>query len=203
MAENIRLKIADYYNNSINKTNAIIIGTAFGAFILGVIITLVISKGGGGGGGGGAGGDVQAVYNIAFANNTPSYMPANIMLFIAIGFTLGITYVIRNYVYIDDKNKSKTGVRIVIGLCLGFFLISAVLIPYAIYSARISIDSKYYLLASMITFYISLLTAIIILYDKVTTIENAKKLNLTTTHNIQTGLIIGLIAYGIFGILYV
>ena len=130
-------------------------------------------------------------------------MPANLMLFIAIGFTLAISYVMNKYVYIDDKNKSKTGVRILIGLCLGFFLISALLIPYAIYSARITIDSKYYLLASIITFYIAVLTAIIILYDKMTTIEDAQKLNLTTTHNIQTGLVIGLIAYGIFGILYV
>jgi len=201
MAVSIRVKLSEFYDNSTNKTNAIIIGTAFGAFVLGVIITLVMSKGGGGGGGSGT--DIQRVYNIALANNTPSYMPANVVLFIAICFTVAITYVMNHYVYIDDRVKSKTGVRIVIGLCLGFFLISALLIPYAIHSARISIDSKYYLLASIITFYIAVLTAIIILYDKVTTIENAEKLNLTTTHNIQTGLIIGLIAYGIFGILYV
>jgi hypothetical protein len=198
MAVSIRVKLSEFYDNSV-KTNAIVIGTAFGAFILGIIITLVIS----GGGGGSGRTDVQAVYNTAFSSSSPSYMPANLMLFIAIGFTLGITYVMRNYVYIDDKDKSKAGVRILIGLCLGFFLISALLIPYAIYSARITIDSKYYLLASIITFYIAVLTAIIILYDKMTTIEDAQKLNLTTTHNIQTGLVIGLIAYGIFGILYV
>ena len=131
----------------------------------------------------------------------PEYGPAILLAFITICFTGGIGYTLRNQVYSNDLAASNTGIKTCIGLSWALFILAATLIPASLSSAKISPDSKYYLMATLLAFYFSTLVAIIVFFNKLNNLPNSvDQLDMTTTRNVQMGLLVGTVAYGIWGL---
>lgn len=142
--------------------------------------------------------------NYNSARSGPDYSPAILLFAIGLCFTGGIAYVLQNQVFLDDKNKSIDGIKTAIGLSWALFFIAAILIPNAMSSAKISADSKYYLVASLFTFYFATIVAIILFFNKLHTLPTSlEEIDKTNTSNLQMGLIAATVAYGIAGIMYI
>ena len=147
--------------------------------------------------------DVAASMKAAMAakSTAPDYMPAAVLCAITICFTGGIGYVIANQVYNDNAAASKAGIQNAVGLAWGLFIIAAVLIPASLSSGKVSPDSKFYLVATLFTFFFSTLIAIIVFFNKLHNLPTSvDQLDLTTTRNMQMGLFVGTVAYGIAGL---
>lgn len=180
------------------KTDLTIASVALGAFFVGALLSYVMffrNKNSG---------EVLTMYrrSISSVSINIDYMPAIILFIVTICFTGGLGYIIKNQLYAEDKEKSKDGIKNALGVSWGLFIFAAVLIPFAISSAGISADSKYYLMASLFTFYFATLAAIIIFFDKLHTLpEQRDKLELNTTYHTLIAMFILLVGYGICGVL--
>jgi magnesium-transporting ATPase (P-type) len=134
--------------------------------------------------------------------NGTDYAPVIILAVITLCFTGGLAYIIKNQLYADDKEKSKSGIKNAIGVSWGLFVFAAILIPFALNSAKISADSKYYLMASLFTFYFSTLAAILIFFDKLYTLpENREDIDFSITNNTLLVMFVALVGYAISGVL--
>jgi len=88
-------------------------------------------------------------------------------------------------------------------LAWALFIIAAILIPASLSSAKISADSKYYLMAAMFTFYFSTIVAIIIFFNKLHNLPTSlDQIDFAPTRNAQMGMLIGTVAYGIASVTY-
>jgi hypothetical protein len=115
---------------------------------------------------------------------------------------------------VKDKNRSqaKAGIRTAVGLAWGLFVLTAIVAPIAVRYAKIPITSYYYLIATALVFYFTCTVVIVIFHNKLSNVDptsktlsnvdpTSKTFNMTDTHNIQNGLIAGVIAYGIGALL--
>lgn len=125
------------------------------------------------------------------------YLPSVGLFIITIMFTAGLAFIVKDQIYANDKEKSRAGIQNAIGVSWGLFVCAAVLIPYSLSSARISLDSKYYLISSILILYFATLAAIFILFNKISMLEGIRmdEMDLTKTHNLQLGLVAALVAY--------
>lgn len=138
----------------------------------------------------------------ASVDASADYIPAIILIIVTLCFAGGLGYIVQNQLYDDDKEKSKKGIINAIGVSWGLFVLAAVLIPFALHYARISADSKYYLIASLFTFYFATIAAIIIFFDRLHTLPEKKEdLDLSMTYNTLLGLFVLLVGYGAYGVL--
>jgi len=173
--------------------------TAFVAFIAGIILMYVLSF---------HSSSVRTIaeYSVSRLSKGakiggPEYGPAIVLSIIALCFTGGIAYALKTQVYNDNLAASNTGIKTCIGLSWALFIFSVVLIPASLSSARISADSKFYLVATLLAFYFSTLVAIIVFFNKLNNLPNSvDQLDMTTTRNMQMGLLVGTVAYGIWGL---
>jgi preprotein translocase subunit SecG len=180
------------------STNITITITALVAFFVGVILCYLVffSRS--------TGAEVLSTFKTGRASIDASadFMPAIVLLVVTICFTGGLAYIVDKQIYSNDKEKSKEGIKNAIGVSWGLFVFAAVLIPFALDYARISADSKYYLMASLFTFYFATLAAIIIFFDRLHTLPEKKdELDLSTTYNTLLGLFVLLVGYGAYGVL--
>jgi hypothetical protein len=130
------------------------------------------------------------------------FMPAIVLLVVTLCFTGGLAYVVNAQIYGKNKEQAKDGIKNAIGISWGLFIFAAVLIPFALEYARISADSKYYLIASLFTFYFSTIAAIIVFFDRLHSLPEQKDdLDMSTTYNTLVGLFALLVGYGAYGIL--
>jgi hypothetical protein len=138
----------------------------------------------------------------ASVDASADYMPSILLFVVTICFTAGLAYIVENQLYDDNKEKSESGIINAIGVSWGLFIFAAVLTPFALDYARISADSKYYLMASMFTFYFATLAAIIVFFDRLHTLpETKEELDLSTTYNTLLGLFVLLVGYAAYGVL--
>ena len=180
------------------KANLTIASVALGAFFLGAVITygaFFQNK---------SGGEVLTTFRrgISSATSGADYIPAIVLFIITICFTGGLAYIIDTQLYAEDIEKSNEGIKNAIGVSWGLFVFAAILIPFSISSARISVDSKYYLMASLFTFYFVTMAAILIFFDKLHTLpEQRDKLELNTTYHTLITMFVLLVGYGVSGVL--
>ena len=175
-----------------------ILAVGFGAFFLGAGVSyafLFRNK---------SGGEVLTTFRrgISSATSGADYMPAITLSIVTICFTGGLAYIINKQLLAKDEEVKNGGIKNALGVSWGLFVFAAVLIPFAISSARISVDSKYYLMASLFTFYFVTIAAILILFDKLHTLpEQREKLDLNTTYHTLIAMFVLLVGYGIGGVL--
>ena len=132
------------------------------------------------------------------------YIPSIILCGVAICFTGGIGYIMVNHIKGKDSKEAKDGIRTAIGLAWALFVIAVILIPASLSSAKISADSKYYLMAALFTFYFSTIVAIIIFFNKLHTLPNSvDKIDFAPVRNAQMLLVVGVVAYGIASLTYI
>lgn len=138
----------------------------------------------------------------ASVDASADYMPAIILFIVTICFTGGLAYIVNKQIYGLNKEDAEKGIINAIGVSWGLFVFAAVLIPFALDYARISADSKYYLMASLFTFYFATVAAIIIFFDRLHSLPEKKEdLDLSTTYNTLLGLFVLLVGYGAYGVL--
>lgn len=131
------------------------------------------------------------------------FMPMYVLFFITIVITCAILYVTKSYILDDDLDKKKQGVKISIGISWVLFVASVVLISAGLRSALISIDSKYYFVASILTFYFSTIVMEIVLMNRMNDIPaSLDKLDRSTTFNLQMGLAMLVVTYGIGAVVF-
>jgi hypothetical protein len=127
------------------------------------------------------------------------YLPSVVLLIITIMFTAGLAYIVDQQILGKnaDKKKIQEGAQNAIGVSWALFIFSVVLIPYSLSSAKISLDSKYYLISSILVLYFATLATIFIFQDKISMLNGLSmdKMDLTKTHNLQLGLVAVLVAY--------
>jgi hypothetical protein len=148
-------------------------------------------------------GELESAFRRGFSSidNGADYIPAIILIVVTLCFTAGLGYIRAVQLYGDEESKNR-GIKNAIGVSWGMFVFAAILIPFAISSAKISADSKYYLIASLFTFYFATLAAILILFDKLYTLpEDREKIDFTTTNNTLMGMFVILVGYAISGVL--
>lgn len=133
---------------------------------------------------------------------TVQYAPVIILLAVAFCFLVGIIYVVDNQVKDKSKLDAKIGIQTAVGLAWGLFVITAILTPIALHYANISLGSYYYIMATALVFYFTCIVVIITYHNKLSNVDpTSKSYDVTDTHNVQNGLIAGLIAYGIGALL--
>jgi hypothetical protein len=133
---------------------------------------------------------------------TAQYAPVIILLAVAFCFLVGIIYVVDRQVKDKSKMDAKVGIQTAVGLAWGLFVITAILTPIALHYANISLGSYYYIMATALVFYFTCIVVIITYYNKLSNVDpTSKSYDVTDTHNVQNGLIAGLIAYGIGALL--
>lgn len=143
------------------------------------------------------------LHGINIKTTSADYMPSIVLCLIAICFTGGIGYVMVNKINGKDSKEAKDGIRIAIGLAWALFIIAVILIPASLSSAKISADSKYYLMAALFTFYFSTIVAIIIFFNKLYNLPTSvDQIDFAPVRNAQMGLLIGTVAYGITSVTY-
>ena len=131
------------------------------------------------------------------------FMPMYILFFITIALTCGILYVTKEQILDDDLEKKKQGVKNSIGISWALFVAAVVLISLGLRSALISIDSKYYFVASVLTFYFSTIVMEIVLMNRMNDIpDSLEKLDRSTTFNLQMGLAMLVVSYGIGAVVF-
>jgi len=148
-------------------------------------------------------GELNTAFRRGFGSisNGADYVPATILVVITLCFTAGLGYIRATQLYGDTESKNQ-GIKNAIGVSWGLFVFAAILIPFALSAARISADSKYYLMASLFTCYFATLAAILILFDKLYTLpKDRENIDFTTTNNTLMVMFVVLIGYAISGIL--
>lgn len=129
---------------------------------------------------------------------TTQFAPTIILLVVAFCFLVGIIYVVDKQVKDKSKKDAKVGIQTAVGLAWGLFVLTAILIPFAIHYAHVPLDSYYYFFATAFVFYFTCVVVIIIYNSKLSNVDpTSETFDVTDTHNVQNGLIAGLIAYGI------
>ena len=129
---------------------------------------------------------------------TAQYGPTIVLFTIAFCFLVGILYVLENRVRNKSKEDAKRGIQTAVGLAWGLFVLTAILVPFAVHYAHIPLGSYYYFFATAFVFYFTCVVVIIIFHNKLRNVDPTNEtLDMTDTHNIQNGLIAGLVAYGI------
>lgn len=167
-----------------------------GAFIAGIILATIISTKGAT-----TSPSIKSARIDKFVEST-NFLPAIVLLCVSAAFAVGIAYVNEKQVLSDDTKTKRMGVQNIVGMAWGLFIIAAFLIPYSLQSASISLDSKYYLIAALFTFYFSTLVAEVIIINQVYNLpSDIKSIDLTRTYNLQGGLFICVVAYGVAGLL--
>lgn len=176
-------------------------GISFGAFIIGIFVSIafyffLIHK---------TPPDEVLKRALSIAKSSAKsvdYLPAIVLFTITILFTGGISWITSNQLVNTDTNAKKWGIQNMIGVSWALFIIAAVLIPTSLSSANISPDSKYYLVAALFTLYFTTLIAEIVFLNKLMDLPNSvDHLNTNDTRNMQGGLLAGVVAYGIVGLL--
>lgn len=129
---------------------------------------------------------------------TVQYGPTFLLLAIAFCFLVGIVYVVEKQVKDKSKEDAKVGIQTAVGLAWGLFAITAILVPFALHYAQVPLDSYYYFFAAAFVFYFTCIVVIIVFHNKLSSVDpTSETFDVTDTHNVQNGLIAGLIAYGI------
>jgi len=185
-----------------NETGVMIASVGIVAFLLGAVLSYIFSFRGKLFGAMSEG-ELNSAFRRSFSpiSNGADYVPAIILIVVTLCFTGGLAY-IRAVQLQGDKESKNRGIKNAIGVSWGLLVFAAILIPFAISSARISADSKYYLMASLFTFYFAALAAILILFDKLYTLpEDREKIDFTTTNNTLIGMFVVLVGYAISGVL--
>lgn len=142
------------------------------------------------------------VFKESGVENTVQYGPTIFLLAVAFCFLVGVSYVLENQVKDKDRSQAKAGIRTAVGLAWGLFVLTAIVAPIAVRYAKIPITSYYYLIATALVFYFTCIAVIIIFHNRLSNVDpTSKTFNMTDTHNIQNGLIAGVIAYGIGALL--
>lgn len=129
---------------------------------------------------------------------TTQIAPTIILLVVAFCFLVAIVYVVENQVKGKSKKDAKVGIQTAVGLAWGLFAITAILVPFALHYAHIPLGSYYYFFATAFVFYFTCVVVIIVFNNKLSNVDpTSETFDVTDTHNVQNGLIAGLIAYGI------
>jgi len=137
--------------------------------------------------------------NIESTVNSASFLPAILMLLITAAFAGGVGYVINKQILSDNTSTKNGGIVNSIGLSWGLVVIALFLIPISLQTALITPDSKFYLVASMLTFYFSTVVAEIVFINKLNNLPDV--VDVVSTHNLQTAMSVILVLYGIFAFL--
>ena len=129
-------------------------------------------------------------------------MPILVFLFGGLAFTVGIAIILRTKIK-SNKEESKDGIRYAIGTSWGLFMFSIIAISYLVESAKISDDSKFYLISSLIVLYFAILAMILIYFDRIYKLPTEiDKIDMMKTNNTFLIIFTLIVLYGVFGILY-
>jgi len=146
--------------------------------------------------------DRLSTFEESGAQTTSQYGPIFFLLAVAFCFLVAVSYVLENQVKDKNRSQAKAGIRTAVGLAWGLFVLTAIVAPIAVRYAKIPITSYYYLIATALVFYFTCTVVIVIFHNKLSNVDpTSKTFNMTDTHNIQNGLIAGVIAYGIGALL--